>query len=223
MKFSIKLLLFFFGILGFLMLTTDVVLWAYYKKGLNGDGQPLDGSQGAIITKLKPFKALVVKMKEGRDLDVMLADSFEARYWGADWHYDESRRGDTLYLDLQVDDKVTIAVPAVDYIRLESNEIRLQVAGLEQSQLTVQTNHDCRFHLSDVKIKRLAYTGGRGNMISVAAGGYIDSLGLDLGKNGSLHANNTTIRQVVIAAENLKALNLSGVSTGASVQRIQKP
>lgn len=222
MKFSIKLLLFFFGALGFLMLATDVVLWAYYKKGWNGDGQPLNGRHGEIIAKLKPFKSLVVKMDDDHALDVFSGDSFEVRYWGADFQYDESRVGDTLFLDLQGKETVKIVVPAIDYIRFESVDSRLQLAGLEQDQLTVLANNGCRLDVSDVKIRRLAYIGGRGTRVN-SAGGYIDSLGLDIGKNGVLYANRTAIRSVVIAAENLQSLNLLGVSASANLQNIHKP
>jgi hypothetical protein len=225
MKISIKLLLVFVGVLGFVMLASDVVLWAYFKKGVNGDGNKITfRADNAVVRPLRPFKALVVRMGDNRDLFIERGEKFEVRYFGNDWNFselDKSRVGDTLFLDAQVANSVRLIVPAIEYIRLDSNGIRLEIEHLKQPALMVAGKDRCDFRLVGVEMGQVTYGGGEGNGIRYTGGGAVDSLYLELGKQSEVMGYDVAVRSMVIVADSLKNLVLQD-RTSTALQLVRK-
>lgn len=224
MKTSIKMLLVFVGIVGLLMLASDVVLWAYFKKGINGDGQKLRfGRWEDKVVALRPFKAIVLKTAYNAPLRVHASGKYSLDYPGFDSSKVRySQEGDTLYVSTGEDEAVNVYCPPVRFIRVASGNSHLMLFNFSQPSLLLEALDDCEVNLTNLNIKQLYYKGGKNNEISAFEEGNIDSMNIQLGWYGSVSFDDMTVGSLTIKADSLKQLNLSGAAA-AGLKRIQYP
>lgn len=211
MKTSIKMLLVFVGIIVLLMLASDVLLWAYFKKGINGDGKALR-FQGDDVDKeiaLRPFKAIVVHPSQGNQLEVMADSNFKVVPMGLDgaqFHY--KQEGDTLYLLPNNAYKVLVYCPSVHFIRAAANNINMGVSGFKQSSLEVIGLDDFSIGFSEVFLHQLICKGGKNNMINSWTRSDIDSVKIELGLYGQIDFSNLKLVGLSVKADSLRELSI---------------
>ncbi|WP_343672773.1 hypothetical protein [Chitinophaga sp.] len=224
MKTSIKLLLVFVGIVGLLMLASDVVLWAYFKKGINGDGQKLRfGRWEDKVVALRPFKAIVLKTDYDAPLRVYASDKYSLNYPGFDSSKVRySQEGDTLYVSTGEGEVVKVNCPPVQFIRVVNGNSHLMLFHFSQPSLLLEASDDCEVVLTQLNIKQLYFKGGKFNKISAFDVGNIDSMNIQLGWYGSVDLNDMTVGSLTIKADSLKQLSLNGAAA-AGLKRLQYP
>lgn len=211
MKTSIKMLLVFVGIIVLLMLASDVLLWAYFKKGINGDGTALRFRDGVMDKEIavQPFKAIVVHPSRGNQLEVIADSNFKIAPMGLDdeqMHY--KQEGDTLYLLPSNANKVLVYCPSVQFIRAAANDVNIGVSGFKQPSLEVVGLDDFTIGFSDVFFHRLTCKGGQNNNIDSWTKSDIDSVQIELGLYGQIDFKNLTLAGLRVKADSLRDLNI---------------
>lgn len=211
MKTSIKMLLVFVGIVLLLVLASDVVLWAYFKKGINGDGEKLQFGEkivdNAIV--LKPFKAIVLSTNRANRLNLIADSNYRIEYKGFNGEQLPYRLdGDTLYILPNNAYEVIVRCPSVQFIRAAVNNLSLEMTRFIQPSLSVVGLNDFSLQFTNVDIKKLSYKGGQSNSVLAQMKSNIDSVNIDLGLYGNVKFLNTTINSLSVKADSLLNLNL---------------
>lgn len=217
MKTSIKMLLVFVGIVLFLVLASDVMLWAYFKKGMNGDGTALrypkeeDNNYSQKMTDLRPFKVIVVNTNQ---LSVMLdtknmignmsrgSEEPTANYF--------KQVGDTLYI--LSDNDVAVYCTSVELIKLTKDSSKLNLSTFKQPEMTIEAQDDCETDLTGLEIEKFNYKGGKNNKIVTRFIGSFDQLNVQLGKYGSLYLQDITVNNIDLKADSMKGLRLDDIA-----------
>lgn len=211
MKTSIKMLLVFVGIVLFLVLASDVVLWAYFKKGMNGNGEKLRFRENEIENEivLQPFKAIVVNPARGNQLEVVADSNYKIAPMGLDGEKMQYKQeGDTLYILPNNAHKVIVYCPSVQAIRAAADNIELSVKGFKQSTMEVAGLNYFNVYFSQVFLDKLTYKGGDNNIIATWGTSNIDSVNIELGLYGRVDFKDVTMGGLNVKADSLLALNL---------------
>ncbi|WPQ63226.1 hypothetical protein SIO70_33185 [Chitinophaga sancti] len=224
MKTSIKLLLFFVGIVLLLVLASDVVLWAYFKKGINGDGTVLrfpkkgDNAEVAQMTVLQPFKAIVINTnnvrimydKENRIGNLGGESEVPSNYY--------KQVGDTLYILPGEGDGISVYCKSVPYIRLAKDSLHVEIATLKQPSLEVTGLDDCYVEMSGVEIENFTYNGGKNNKVSTRERGNFDTMNVQLGWYGSVYLQDVTVKNFSVKADSMRALKVDEIGLSQLTQ-----
>jgi hypothetical protein len=211
MKTSIKMLLVFVGIVLLLVLASDVVLWAYFKKGINGDGVKLRFREEVADKEIvvKPFKAIVIDRSRGNQLEVIADSNYKIAPIGLDgeeMHYKQD--GDTLYVLSNNANKVIVYCPSVQLIRAAGNGVNMEISGFRQSSMEVIGLNEFRVNFSDVILNKLTFKGGTENSIDSWQKGSIDSVDIELGLYGHVDFKDLTLNSIKVKGDSLLELNL---------------
>lgn len=214
MKTSIKLLLIFVGIVGMLVLASDVVLWAYFKKGINGDGQVLkfpqkgDNMEMEKMADLRPFKAIVSSADH-----VRIMNGTENRIG----NYNDSSNyfkqvGDTLYILPVKGGTVSVYCQSVQYIRLAKDSLHVAIVSLKQPSLAVNGLDKSYVEMTAPEIGNFSYKGGKNNSIVTNGAGNLDTMDVQLGTNGSVYVQDQLIKNFRLKADSMKGLRLDEIA-----------
>jgi len=224
MKTSIKLLLFFVGIVLFLVLASDVVLWAYFKKGINGDGTVLrfpkkgDNVEVAKMTVLRPFKAIVINEDNVR---IMYDTENRIGNLGGESEVPSNyykQVGDTLYILPGEGNGISVYCKAVTYIRLAKDSLHVEIVTLKQPSLEVTGLDDCYVEMSGLEIENFTYKGGKNNKVLTRELGNFDTMNVQLGWYGSVELQDVTVKNFSVKADSMRALRLDEIGLSQLTQ-----
>ncbi|WP_147319936.1 hypothetical protein [Chitinophaga silvisoli] len=218
MKTSIKMLLGFAGIVLFLVLASDVVLWAYFKKGINGDGTVLRfPKKGEDLYNekrfaLHPFKAIVINTDDiqivyGKDNDsigIREADGqVSANYY--------KLAGDTLYILPVPGGGISVYCKEVQYIKIAKDSVRLNVIDLKQPTLELTAMNDCYVDMTGIEVKNFTYKGGSNNRVVAYLKGKLDNVDMQLGEYGSVNLQDIAIKNFALKADKMREFSLDEI------------
>jgi hypothetical protein len=213
MKTSIKMLLGFAGIVLLLVLASDVVLWAYFKKGINGDGTALQFPGKAELYKekisdLRPFKTIVINSDNVWITNTMRGDSIGIKKDGDEVTANYYRQvGDTLYI-LPVQQRVTVYCNSVQYIRLAADSLHLNISRLHQPVLEIHALNDCYLDLGRAEVGNFTYKGGENNRIMGNQKSKFDTVDVQLGEYGSIDLQDGAIKNFILKADKMREFSM---------------
>jgi hypothetical protein len=207
-----KLLLSFVAFMVLMMLLTDVLLWANFKRGIMGDMDERGDNQRHTVT-LQPVKVVKITSNQNYNVNIEKADSFRISY-----SIDTlnqilySQIGDTLFVQPREEGFVTIGCPEIETILLVHSGVALN--DLHLSHLNILAGDVCTVGFAgSVEIGALHITGGRENSIHLS--GKIDSLYLQLGPKSSFSSDDVPYKFTSMKLDSLDELNLNGSSLKA--------
>lgn len=207
-----KLLLSFVAFMVLMMLLTDVLLWANFKKGKMGDKQEIR-KRDLRTTALQPVKVVKITSNQNYNVNIEKSDSFRISY-SIDTLNQAlySQSGDTLFVQPREEGFVTIGCPEMETILLVHSGVALN--NLHLSQLNILAGDVCTVGFAgNVEIGALHITGGRENSINLS--GKIDSLYLQLGPKSSFISDDVPYKFTSMKLDSLDELNLNGSSLKA--------
>lgn len=218
MKTSIKMLLGFVGIVLFLVLASDVVLWAYFKKGINGDGTVLrfpkkgEDLYAEKRSDLHPFKAVVINTNDIRIEYTTQNDSIGIREPDDQVSTNYFKQvGDTLYI-LPVQGGITVYCKSVQCIKIVKDSVRLNLINLKQSTLDMTAMNNSYVDMNGIEINRFTYKGGNNNRIVGYDKGKFDTVEMQLGEYGSLNLQDIAIKNFVLKADKMTEFSLDEIA-----------
>ena len=214
MKTSNKLLLSFVGLIVVLMLLSDTVMWANYKRGRSGDGLLTDDDNGKEISKpVNAFKVLKIEGKVNDRLTVVRGEKYQIKFWGdKDQRFNYSTQNDTMLIKLRDGDHFTLGCPALQTVILsEGSGISMQEFNLPA--LNILADKSCNIELINMKVNVLDVKGGEENeFTAMGKDSKVDSISLQLGKSSVLKSYEVPYGHVSMAVDNLRGLELTGES-----------
>jgi hypothetical protein len=201
------------------MLFSDIVLWANFKKGRNGDeGLQLMREKFAGIA-LQPVKVLYLK-GVAYHLDITTSNSNKPKLivrGDTTGQFTYSQKNDTLFFDMHEVDKdgsTTLVLPAIDAIYL-SHGCGVVVSNFNIPHLDIHMEDNCMVDLNSVKIGKLNVEGGKKSMLSMEGNGTdqgIDSFRLQLGKHSEFWSHDVAYQHTNIKLDSIKVLEMTGRS-----------
>lgn len=216
MRTANKLLLSFVALLVLLMLFSDIVLWANFKKGRSGDND-LHISERLAGIALQPVKVLRLT-GVSHQLQITTSDKPTLILRGdTAGQFTYSQKNDTLFFDMHKDGGSTmLALPGIDAIYL-SQGCGVMVNNFDIPQLDIHMGDSCTVDLNSVKISKLNIDGGKESKLSMMGNGRgsdngIDSFRLELGKNGEFRSFDVRYHYTDIRVDSLKVLEMRGAS-----------
>lgn len=211
-----KLLLAFVALVVLLMLFSDIVLWANFKKGITGnERQPLHAEKKPQTIALQPVKVLVLT----GDGSLGVAQSKGESYLVLDGYtstnqFSYSQTNDTLSIQLFSGNGITLSCPDINTVLLSHSTLRIYNQKL--SQLNIRMGDSCRAELMTMNIGMLSITGGIGSDVSLSDGASeIDSFKLQLGKYSSFGSYDIPYQYTNMKMDSIKSLMITGRSLNA--------
>lgn len=216
MRTSNKLLLGLVALFVLLMLFSDIVLWANFKKGIFGQNTqtyPIKKINGIELQNVK-----VLKLKGHHMLGITKSDRTTLIYDvdSTKTQFTWVQNGDTLSLHLLTEDGITLCCPDINTVIL-SDGCNLRINDQPSlSHLTIRMADSCYTEFVRVKIGSLNITGGRESTVQVMEGAsQIDSFRLQLGKSGSFKSYDIPYNYINVKIDSIKQLELTGRSLSA--------
>ncbi|SDE99432.1 hypothetical protein [Chitinophaga filiformis] len=215
MKTSNKLLLSFVGLIVLLMLLSDTVMWANYKRGRSGDGLLTDDDKNGKERKtpVSAFKVLKIEGISSDRLTVERDEKYQIYFWGEkDRKFDYSVQNDTMFIKMKDGDDFVLECPALQTVILsEGNGVSLRNFNLPS--LNILAGKSCNVQLIDMKVNVLDVKGGEENEFEAAGkNSQVDSIYLQLGKSSVLRSYAVPYGHVSMAVDSLRELELTGES-----------
>ncbi|SHM22115.1 hypothetical protein [Chitinophaga sp. CF418] len=215
MKTSNKLLLSFVGLIVLLMLLSDTVMWANFKRGRSGDGLLTDDDNKGkeIRIPVSAFKVLKIEGVASDRLTVDRDEKYQIYFWGdKDQRFDYSTRNDTMFIKLKDGDHFVLECPALQTVILsEGNGISLR--RFELPSLNILAGKSCNVELIDMKVNVLDVKGGEeSEFVAMGKKSLIDSIHLQLGQSSVLKSYEVPYGHVSMAVDSLRELQLTGES-----------
>ncbi|NIG52962.1 hypothetical protein [Chitinophaga sp. Cy-1792] len=237
MKTSTKLIFGFFGVLIFLLLLSDITIWASFKNGKTNQewvdnwskkmkGRENQPEQKINQISVQPFKVLLVfnekaekfhKEIEGKGGNYQFQDSYmnlvsdtkpSIECWGYTPKYQQS--GDTLYLWLDNEHHITLKTPDVQEIR--SSYASIELNDLNIDHLTIATSAHCGNIFNQNNIKNLVIAGNENNYLEIRNDAHISSVDITLKKGSELQLDDVSFDKHKISVDSLDRLDLQGRS-----------
>jgi len=215
MKTSNKLLLSFVGLIVLLMLLSDTVMWANYKRGRSGDGLLTDddiNSRERMIS-VSAYKVLKIEGTTSDRLTVDRGEKYQIKFWGPkDQQLNYSTRNDTMFIKLRGEDPFVLQCPSLQTVILsEGTGISLREFNLPT--LKIQAAKSCDIELIDMKVNVLDVNGGDENeFTAMGKDSQVDSIHLQLGRSSVLKSFEVPYGHVSMAVDSLRELQLTGES-----------
>ncbi|MCF6406581.1 hypothetical protein L3C95_27030 [Chitinophaga filiformis] len=215
MKTSNKLLLSFVGLIVLLMLLSDTVMWANYKRGKSGDGLLTDDNNNSKEHKIavNAFKVLKIEGTSSDRLTVDSDEKYQISFWGEkDQRFDYRTQNDTMFIKLKDGEHFTLQCPALQTVIL-SEGTGISVREFKLPSLNILAGKSCRIELIDMNVNVLDVTGGEENeFIAMGNKSLVDSIHLQLGKSSVLKSYEVPYGRVSMAVDSLRELELRGES-----------
>ena len=210
MKTSNKLLLSFVGLMVLLMFVTDIVVWANYKKGRNGDG-PIPPYKPWQTLELQPFKVLIISSTSDRNLFVSNNDKYiittgdEKRE-----HFQYSQHGDTLELFVKRDSDCALSFPTVEKVIVKKGGFSL--GSFQLTKLQLEAMDSTSVNLVESKIGNLTFRSGVASELQLDNNAAVDTLHAQMGKHSHFRSLDVPYKQFQLKADSLKELKVEGRS-----------
>lgn len=223
MKTSNKLLLAFVGLIVLLMLLSDTVMWANYKRGRSGDGLLTDDNLNMKRDRITTSAFKVLKIKG--DVDSHLFIESDEKYqllFTSDKNQQPiyTAQNDTLFIELKQGHYVTVRCPALQTVIL-SEGTGVDIQQLHLPELNILAGKSCSMRLVDMRVKVLDVQGGEENNFQATGNNSrIDSIHLQLGKSSVLKSYDVPYGHVSMSVDSLQDLQLTGESL-TSMKQIQ--
>jgi len=222
MKTSNKLLLSFAGLIVLLMLLSDTVIWANYKRGRSGDGlltdNDDDNGKGRSVA-LGQFKVVKIQGKGSDKIGIQHDEKFQISYWSdKEQQFVYSTQNDTLFITLRKDDQFTVKCPSVNTIIL-SGQSGVSIRDFDVPEIHVIGRDSSEIELVNNKLGILDVTAGiAADFTNTGDESRIDSIHLELGKGSRLKSFNIPYRGVSMKVDSLQELLLEGRSLSSLKQ-----
>lgn len=222
MKTSNKLLLSFAGLIVLLMLLSDTVIWANYKRGRSGDGLLTDndndnGQRRSIA--IGQFKVIKIQGRGPDKLGIQKDEKFQISYWSdQEQQFLYSTQNDTLFITLRKDDHFTVRCPSVHTVIL-SETGGVSIRDFQTPEIHVSGTDSSEIELVNNKVGILDVTAGvASNFTNTGDESSIDSIHLELGRGSRLKSFNIPYRGVSMKVDSLEELLLEGRSLSSLKQ-----
>jgi hypothetical protein len=217
MRTANKLLLSFVALLVLLMLFSDIVLWANFKKGRSGDND-LHISERLAGIALQPVKVLYLT-GISHQLQITTSDKPTLILRGdTAGQFTYSQKNDTLFFDMHKDGGSTmLALSGIDAIYL-SQGCGVMVSNFDIPQLDIHMGDSCTVDLNSVKISKLNVDGGKESKLSMMGNETDQGIGsfrLQLGKNGEFRSRDVAYQHTDIKLDSINVLEMTGRSLNA--------
>lgn len=220
MKTSNKLLLSFLGLIVLLMLLSDTVIWANYKKGKSGDGALTDDDNNKVNKiPVSAFKVLKIQGKVDFRQSVVKTEKYELSFWGnKDQKFLYSTQGDTMSIKLRDGDHFSLGCPSLEMVIL-SDESGVSLQNFDLPSLNIEADKSCDIELIDMRVNVLGVKGGEENeFVAMGEKSRIDSIHLRLGKSSVLKSFDVPYGHVSMDVDSLRELELRGESLSSMKQ-----
>jgi hypothetical protein len=215
MKTSNKLLLSFVGLIVLLMLLSDTVMWANYKRGRSGDGLLTDDDNKSKEKSIpvNAFKVLKIDGNVNFRLTVERDEKYRINFQGdKDQHFIYSTQNDTMFIKLRDGDQFTLKCPALQTVILSEGS-GISLRQFELPALNILADKSCDIELIDMKVNVLDVKGGEENeFAAMGNSSRVDSIHLQLGKSSVLKSFEVPYGHVSMAVDSLRELQLTGES-----------
>jgi hypothetical protein len=219
MRTSNKLLLAFVALVVLVMLFSNIVLWANFKKGIYHDKyldqQKAFTNQKRSVVSLMPFKVLQLKGHHMFGVSASQTGSPFILFDGdsATNQFTWSQKNDTLFVQLLSENGITLFCSDITTILLASG-CNLRVNDqLSMPHLNIRMSDSCYTELVRVKIGSLNISGGRESTVKVIeSDSRIDSLKLQLGKSSSFMSYDIPYQYSSVKIDSIKTLEITGRS-----------
>lgn len=223
MKTSNKLLLIFFITLVSLMLISDIVLWANFKRGVYGNnlfGNREESYKPRPATTLQPFKIIKIEADSLEQwVNIELAKEYAIRNDGLDSTEAKFYRqeGDTLFIRAIPKGQIFVYCPAFTTLVM-NDATQTTVSLFNQDQFTVRAGEKCVVNLSSTKFRSLDLRGGVKSSVVFNYGCEIDTLHMALGKGSDFRSNDVPFKQVDMEMDEWAVFSVDGRSIPAMKQ-----
>lgn len=207
-----KLLLSFVAFAVLLMLLTDILLWANFKRGITGNEDNPEKNEWHT-SALQPVKVIKIESHNNYNVRIEKADSFKIGYQEDTLHQVlYSQNGDTLLVHPEENNNVVIYCPQIELVLLSKSGVTMY--NMDLARLQVVAGDSCSIELiNNIEIGSLHVTGGRENSFNL--NGKVDSLYLELGPGGSFRSDDVPYKFTSMKLDSLNELNLTGSSLKA--------
>lgn len=223
MKTSNKLLLIFFITLVSLMLISDIVLWANFKRGVYGNnlfGKREENYKPRPATTLQPYKVIKIEADSVEQwVNIELAKEYAIRNDGlSDTVATFCRQeGDTLFVRAIPRGQIFVYCPAFTTL-IMNDRTKTTVSLFKQDQFTVRAGERCMVNLSSTKFGSLDLRGGKQSSVVFNYGCEIDTLHMALGKGSDFRSNDVPFKQVDMEMDEWEVFSVDGRSIPAMKQ-----
>lgn len=218
MRTANKLLLSFVALFVLLMLFSDIVLWANFKKNRNGDDDLVIKKRDDNI-KLQPVNVVYITGVSNR-ITITPGDS-PIIVLGGDTtgRFTYVQKSDTVFLHMYKETGSTwLNIPTVRSIHLAQGS-GISLSDFDVPQLDIYMEDSCDADLHSVKAAKLNVEGGKESTFSIQGEredhGGVDSFRLKLGKNGEFRSVDVPYLHTDIKVDSLKVFEMRGVSLNA--------
>ncbi|SFD19720.1 hypothetical protein SAMN05518672_101995 [Chitinophaga sp. CF118] len=211
-----KLLLSFVALIVLLMLLSDIVLWANFKRGKSGDGELYEKLQSDLhhTIALQPARVLQMKSDGNYDVEIKKSDKYALSYSGdSTLQLMYSQHGDTLFLEPYKDRSVILYCPDIQTILLSNANVIM--SDMKLARLNIISADSCHTTLEGTSIGSFHFTGGTENYLRINGGAAIDSLHLKLGKYSSFISDDIPYKYTSMKIDSIKVFEIRGRSLEA--------
>jgi hypothetical protein len=214
MRTANKLLLSFVALFVLLMLFSDIVLWANFKNGKNGD-EELQIREKLFALALEPVKVLRLT-GISHQLQITTSDKPTLIFKGdTTGQFTYSQKNDTLFFDMHKEGISTmLALPAIEAVYLAQG-CGVVVTGFDIPQLDIRMGDNCAVDLNSMKISMLNIDGGKESKLLMTGNESDQGIGsfrLQLGKNSEFKSLNVAYQQTEIKLDSINILEMTGRS-----------
>lgn len=215
MRTANKLLLSFVALVVLLMLFSDIVLWANFKKGRNGDDDLVIKKRDDNIA-LQPVNVLYitgvshqVTITPGNQPIIVLGGDTTGRFTYV-------QKSDTLFLHMYKETGSTwLNIPTIRSIHLAQRS-SISLSDFDVPQLDIYMEDSCDANINTIKVSKLNIEGGKDDRLSMHGdkknNSAVDSFRLKLGKNSEFRSFDVPYLQTDIKVDSLKILEMTGES-----------
>ncbi|MBV7531612.1 hypothetical protein [Chitinophaga sp. sic0106] len=239
MKTSTKLIIGFLGILIFLMLVTDITIWANYKKGITNQewigahhnkNNPEENKKILPVT-VQPFKVLVVfntnvtrreyvnadsteregieEVRQHNKVEVVQEDAWSVTSYNGDQF---KQNGDTLMITLTAGSGGFKVAVGKEMPQIINTAAWMEINGVQATQLVIVADTSARTVISNVGIGELRYTGGRRTRLEMFGNTAIDNADISFTDGGSINLNDVYFKQHHFNFDEKVEVSLNGKS-----------
>jgi hypothetical protein len=214
MRTANKLLLSFVALIVLLMLFSDIVLWANFKKGRNGNDKLriVQRNNGLL---LKPVKVLKISGEANTIWISHYEQSVMTFNGDSTGVFTLTQTNDTMFLQMHKHTgNMTISLASVNTIIL-SESSSIAISDFDLPKLDIQMGDHCDAELRSMNIGSLNVDGGESSSLELTGEGSehrVDSFRLTMKKNSNFKSLDVPYLHTDIKLDSIQTLEMTGRS-----------